>query len=294
MNETQVEAVRRMQQYIEEHLKEPITLARLSEVAGYSQWHSAKIFKELTDKSPFEYIRLLRLSEAARVIRDGEVKVLDVALDFVFDSHEGFTRAFSKTFGISPKKYMKQTPPIGLFTAYPVVASYKAFQEGARDMSKETAVVFSQVIEKPARKMILKRGVEAKEYFAYCEEVGCDVWGTLCSVKEALGEPMGIWLSGALRPAGTSEYIQGVEVPLDYSKEIPEGYEIVELPQTRFMVFQGEPYDDEVFEAEIFALRKAVEKYNPVTYGFKWKEHGMKFQLEPKGYRGYIEGREID
>ena len=103
-----VEAVRRMQKYIEEHLKDPISLKNLAEAAGYSPWHCAKIFRELTGKTPFEYIRFLRLSKAALLMRDEQVKVLDVALDFVFDSHEGFTRAFSKNFGISPKKYMQQ------------------------------------------------------------------------------------------------------------------------------------------------------------------------------------------
>lgn len=294
MKDAHVEAVRQMQQYIEEHLKEPVTMVQLARASGYSPWHSARIFKELTGKAPFDYIRRLRLSEAARVLRDDDVKVLDVALDFVFDSHEGFTRAFSKAFGISPKKYMQQKPPIGLFTAYPVVASYKTYQEGAGDMDKETAFVFSQVVEKPARKMILLRGIEATEYFAYCEEVGCEVWGTLCSVKEALGEPMGLWLSQGLKPEGTSTYVQGVEVPWNYEGTVPEGYDLIDLPPTRMMVFQGEPYDDEIFMEAIGSLKKAIKKFDPAIYGFKWKEDGLKFQLEPQGYRGYIEGREIE
>ena len=38
------------------------------------------------------------------------------------------------------------------------------------------ASVFVQVIEKPERKAIIKRGRTAKEYWSYCQEVGCDVW----------------------------------------------------------------------------------------------------------------------
>jgi len=290
---THIEAVRRMQHYIESHLREPITLIALAREAGYSPWYSAKIFKELTDKSPFDYIRKLRLSEAAKIMRDEQVKVLDVALDFVFDSHEGFTRAFSKNFGINPKKYMQQTPPIGLFVAYPVVASYKSYLEGDVTVEKETSMVFSQVIEKPARKLILKRGIRATEYFAYCEEIGCDVWGILSSVKEALGEPLGLWLPKALRIEGTSEYVQGVEVPADYNGVVPEGFDLIDLPVTRMMVFQGEPFEDELFGEAIGILRKAIDRYDPKLYGFNWKEEGIKFQMEPWGYRGYIEGREL-
>lgn len=56
-------AVTRMQTFIERHLDEEITLHALAQQAGYSPWHCAKMFKEYTDKSPFEYIRKLRLSK---------------------------------------------------------------------------------------------------------------------------------------------------------------------------------------------------------------------------------------
>lgn len=81
--------------------------------------------------------------------------------------------------------------------------------------------IFVQVIERPARKALIRRARTAREYFAYCEEVGCDVWGVLSSVKEALYEPVGLWLPPKLRPANTSEYVQGVELPLNWSGVIP-------------------------------------------------------------------------
>lgn len=277
MKDDQVKAVRMMQQYIAVHLKEPISLLDLAREAGYSPWYCARIFKALTGKTPFEYIRLSRLTEAALLIRDKDSRILDVALDFVFDSQEGFTRAFSRTFGITPKRYMSEKPPISLFVAYPAVESYKAYLEGEIAVDKETSTIFTQVVEKPRRKMILKRGSAADEYFTYCEEVGCEVWGTLTSIKEALGEPMGLWLPETMRPEGTSTYVQGVEVPVDYAGIVPDGYDLVDLPAAKIMVFQGEPYDDEIFGEAIAALCKAIEKYDPTIYGFKWKEDGIRF-----------------
>ena len=50
--------------------------------------------------------------------------------------------------------------------------------------------VFIQAIDKPERKVIIKRGVKAEDYLPYCEEVGCDVWGPLTSVKSLCGEPV--------------------------------------------------------------------------------------------------------
>ena len=53
---------------------------------------------------------------------------------------------------------------------------------------------FVQVMNFPKRKFILKRGIEAKNYFEYVSEVGCEVWGLLCSIIEAINEPIGVWL----------------------------------------------------------------------------------------------------
>ena len=291
-----INAVQRMQDYIEEHITEPITLNQLAKAAGYSPWHSARIFKELTEKTPFDYIRAFRLSKAAMVLRDEKTKVIDVAFDFVFDSHEGFTRAFSKQFGICPKNYCKKSPPIQLFIPYSTHDFYLTQQKGEIIMAKNESIntVFVQVIERPARKVILKRGINATEYFAYCEEVGCDIWGMLTSVKEALYEPIGMWLPKSLIKDGTSKYVQGVEVPLDYNNDIPNGYELIELPPCKMMVFQGPQFDDEQFENAIQDLWSLIEKYDPKIYGFDWDDEAApRFQLMPMGYRGYIEARSV-
>lgn len=290
-----VMAVQRMQEYIDENILRKITLRELAVAAGYSPWHAARLFKETIGKSPFEYIRALRLSKAALVLRDNDERVLDVALDFVFDSHEGFTRAFSKEFGIPPGKYSQNTPPIQLFMPQKVFDTYRSLHKGGKEMSENsTKSVFVQVIERPARKVLLKRGEKAKDYFAYCEEVGCEVWSVLTSVKEALYEPIGMWLPKHLIKEGTSQYVQGVEVPLDYANEVPNGFELIELPPCKLMVFQGEPYNDDDFMSEIGEVWKHIEKFNPSIYGYEWaSEDAPRFQLVPMGYRGYIEARPV-
>lgn len=291
-----INAVQRMQDYINEHISDPITLHMLASAAGYSPWHSCRIFKELTGKTPFSYIRELRLSRAAVKLRDDNVKIIDVALDFVFDSHEGFTRAFSKQFGMTPQYYCKHFPPLRLFMPSRIRDYYLMLQKGVDNMSKgnNANTIFVQVIERPARKLILKRGIKATHYFEYCEEVGCDVWGVLSSIKEAIYEPIGMWLPENLRKPGTSVYAQGVEVPEDYSGEVPEGFDLIDLPPCKMMVFQGQPYDDEKFDEAIGDVWEAMKNYNPEVYGFEWAdEDGPRFQLAPMGYRGYIEARPV-
>jgi AraC-like DNA-binding protein len=291
-----IEAVQRMQSFIESNLHRPITLHMLADAAGYSPWHAARIFKALTGKSPFEYIRSVRLSRAAVRLREEEVKVVDVAFDFVFDSHEGFTRAFSKQFGVTPQRYSQTKPAIKLFIPENIRERYLAVQKGEHKMSEtqKADTIFVQVVDRPARKLILKRGIKAEDYYAYCEEVGCEVWDVLVGIKQALYEPIGMWLPDGLRKPGTSFYAQGVEVPLDYAAQVPDGFELIDLPACKMMIFQGMPYDDAHFEEAIGSLWDTIKNYKPEIYGFKWAdEEGPRFQIEPQGYRGYIEGRPV-
>jgi len=291
-----VAAVGRAQTFIEAHLTEKIAMKQLADAAGYSVWHTARMFKELTGKSPFEYIRSRRLAGAALRLRDGGERVLDVALDFTFDSNEGFTRAFTREFGVSPGAYARKAPPISLFMPENVVTLYRAMNEGsvnAMEMEK-TRTIFAQVMERPPRRLLLRRGVKATHYFEYCEEVGCDIWGVLTSVKEALYEPVGLWLPKHMILPGTSLYVQGVEVPADYTKEAPEGFEIVDLPAATYMVFQGEPYEDCFFQDAISELWRHLDSFDPTLYGYRWDpEAAPRFQLAPMGYRGYIEARPV-
>lgn len=290
----QINAVQKMQNYIEAHLEEPITLHALAEAADYSPWHCARIFKELTGKTPFEYIRMYRLSKAAMELRDNDLKVVEVAMDFMFDSHEGFTRAFRKQFGMSPNEYKKNTPPISLFHPWPIREYYywlKGMQEEAEPLSSE---LFVQVRNFPKRKLLLKRGTRGDDYFTYCEEVGCDVWGLLSSIKEALYEPIGLWLPDSLRPPGTSRYAQGVEVPDHYNGEIPDGFDLIDLPPCKMMIFQSAPYDDIRFQEVITRVMEAINQYDPTQLGYEWDDGAApRFQLDPQGWRGYIEARPV-
>jgi len=291
-----INAVQRMQAFIDANINRPITLHMLANTAGYSPWHAAKLFKELTGKSPFEYIRTLRLSRAAVRLRDEDVKIVDVAFDFVFDSHEGFTRAFSKQFGLTPQKFSKDKPKVNLFIPNLIHENILTSLKGEYEMKENQKAnsIFVQVVDRPARKLILKRGIKAEDYYAYCEEVGCEIWEVLSGIKRALYEPMGMWLPENMRKPGTSVYAQGVEVPADYTDPLPEGLEMLELPPCKMMIFQGQPYDDAEFEQAIGSFWEVIKSYNPEIYGFKWAEaDGPRFQLEPQGYRGYIEGRPV-
>lgn len=286
----QILAVQRMQDYIEENLDEHVSMAELSCAAGFSPWYSYRLFQRFTGLTPPCYIRRLRLARAAMKLKGGSTKVIDAAFDLGFETADGFTRAFYREFGMLPSEYARNPVPIALFVPYG--AKFRELRKEFVGM-KETSNVFIQVVHKPERKVLVKRGVSATEYFAYCEEVGCDVWGVLMSMDSLCGEPVSMWLPERFRKPNTSVYVQGVEVPYDYCGSIPEGFDAIVLPEADYLMFQGEPFAEEDYCDAISSLQHAIDGYDPSVIGCRWDDSNPRIQLEPRGERGYIELRAV-
>ena len=280
----QEHAVRLMQDYIKTHINEDISIDAMAREISYSASYARRIFIQHLGMTPAVYIRRLKLSKSALRLRDENCQILNVAMEMGFGSVDGYQRAFRREFGCNPKEYSKSPIPIWLFTPYLLEN-----KERKATIMKETRNIFIQVIEKPARKVIIKRGIKATEYWTYCQEVGCDVWGLLTSIKSISGEPVCLWLPKHLRKPIENEYVQGVEVEPDYSGIIPEGFEMIELPASTYLLFRGEPFEEDDYEDAIGEIWNAEKKYNPEFIGYEWDESNPRIQLEPIGERGYIE-----
>ncbi|MPM92757.1 hypothetical protein SDC9_139893 [bioreactor metagenome] len=267
-------AVGKMQKFIDCHIEGEITLEDLSASCGYSKYYALRIFKELTGKTPFEVIRALRLTKAAALLRDSDCKVVDVALDNRYDSHDGFTKAFLRQFEITPQKYSKYTPAINYFIHYPIEAYY-ILKDGRESMPEEkvSRTVTVSVVERPARKLIFLR-TSSSDYFAACEEVGCDWEGYYNSIPEKYDTAAGGRLPKSLVKPGTNGTAFFVEVPIDYDKPILEGYEIAEIPACTYLYFNGMPFDDQNdFCEAIGILNEAIGAYPFEKFGWKQSEN---------------------
>lgn len=157
-----------------------------------------------------------------------------------------------------------------------------------------SSAVFVRLADTPARLLLLVRAKTASDYWAYCEEVGCDVWETLSSLPGALDEPKGFWLPNHMRTPGTSRYVMGVELPLDWSGVVFEGAEIIELPASQCLVFQGQPYEEARMVEAIGYLRAWMAAFDPAPLGLTWAEDEMpSWQMAPVAERGVIEGKPV-
>lgn len=146
-----------------------------------------------------------------------------------------------------------------------------------------------QIIHKPRRKALIKRGIRAEDYFSYCEEVGCDIWEKLCAMESLDGEPVCFWLPDALIAPGTSRYVQGVEVPADYAGAVPEGFDVLLLPEAEYLRFHGQPFTEETFMDAIGVVWEYMAHFDPTGLGYAWDEESPRIQLEPRCERGYVE-----
>ena len=275
-----ITAVHRMQAYIAAHLDSEITLEALGAAAGYSKYYAARVFGALTGRAPFAYIRALRLTRAAQALRDGgggpvsTSPVIDTALDSGFGSHDGFTRAFAREFGLNPQEYARNTPAVRYFVPYPVAYAH-IFDEEAEPMHEEkvSKIVTVTAVERPARKLILQRARSAKDggYWAFCEEMGCDSEGLLNSIPEKFDTWALLTLPPGLVKPGTSNTAAGVEVPADYAKPIPEGCGVIDLPPCAMLYFRGMPYaNEDDFCLAIGIVEEAAQAYDPAPFGWRY------------------------
>lgn len=88
--------------YMEEHLTEELDIDDISARAHVSSFYFQKIFHVLCDFTVGEYIRNRRLTLAGQELAASELKVVDAAVKYGYDSPDSFTRAFTKFHGITP------------------------------------------------------------------------------------------------------------------------------------------------------------------------------------------------
>lgn len=267
-------AVQRMQNYIRAHVNECIRIEDIVKESGYSKRHAMRIFGELFGRTPLEYVRAIRLTESAKVLLKKSENVLDIALDFGYDTHEEFTRAFSNEFGITPKKYQQEKPPVKYFVQYPISHYYSYLNNKENDNMKQenlTKICTVTIIKRPKRKLMLMRAKKAIEYWSFCEEKGCDWEGLFNSIDCKMDTAAIMKLPENLVVEGTTFCAAGIEIPHDYSGKVIDDCKIIDLEECDMMFFQSQPFEnDSDFGVAIDEVNKAIKTYNPKQYGYEF------------------------
>lgn len=93
--------------FIEEHLNEDIKVEEIAAFTGYSYFHFHRIFEALVGESVGNYLRTRRMNLAANALIYTNKRILDIAMEYRFESQEAFTRAFKKCYHLTPAVYRK-------------------------------------------------------------------------------------------------------------------------------------------------------------------------------------------
>jgi len=102
-----LQGVQRAIDYIEENLETPPDYAMMAQIACCSEYNFMRVFSVLSSYTLAEYIRSRRLTLAAQALVMSDIKVIDLALKYGYDTPESFNRAFVKFHGATPSEVRK-------------------------------------------------------------------------------------------------------------------------------------------------------------------------------------------
>ena len=91
--------------YINQHYTEDIPLEKAAEIAGFSKYHFARVFKEFSGQTFFDYLCLQRIKSAERLLLVPDKAITDIAYQAGFGSICAFNRAFKKKNHCTPSEY---------------------------------------------------------------------------------------------------------------------------------------------------------------------------------------------
>jgi transcriptional regulator GlxA family with amidase domain len=92
-------------EHLDQHFTEPLRVADLARLAGLSEGQFHRSFKALTDTSPFEYVKRLRLRLAASLLRSTELTVAEIGTQAGWPDPFHFSKMFKSAYAQSPSSY---------------------------------------------------------------------------------------------------------------------------------------------------------------------------------------------
>ena len=219
--------------YVEEHLKERLDYEEIAKQADCSSYYFQKIFGILCDMSLGEYIRNRRLSLAGSELVGTDKKVIDIALEYGYESPESFTRAFVKFHGVTPTQARTGEAGLKIFSRIHVEITMK----GGNLMENY------KIVEKEAFKVLEKVETHSISREANKNTIP-DFWGrahkdgtveTLIKQTDDRTFIYGICYGNTLEDSQTFEY--AIAAKYTQGAEIPEGFRVNEIPARTWLVF---------------------------------------------------------
>lgn len=215
-------AIQNAVEYIEEHITDDITAEEVAEHVFMSPFYFQKGFAMLCGFTLNEYIRNRKLALAGGELAAADVKVIDVALKYGYDSPDSFTKAFTRFHGISPSAVRRGDALIKTFAPLKIQISLKG------------GYMMNYKIEK--KKSFTVTGSAATFLHETCKQEIPKFW------QEHFASGKGKYVTGCfgvnIDPEMGGEKFEYLIADLyDPNKEIPEGFVTRTIPEFTWAVF---------------------------------------------------------
>jgi AraC-like DNA-binding protein len=107
--EMYIRLINKTEDYIEQNLKKPISLADLAKNANLSDYHFHRIFKKHSSETVNKFITRFKLERIAIFLFvNSTISITDIAMDYGYNDASAFSKTFKRHFGLSPINYRKQ------------------------------------------------------------------------------------------------------------------------------------------------------------------------------------------
>jgi AraC family transcriptional regulator len=97
--------LRKVEDYVREHLAEEISVARLAELVNLSPFHFSRVFKQATGMTPLQFVTRGRITYAQQLIRETSRSLIDIALGVGYSNPSHFAKVFRKVAGVTPTEF---------------------------------------------------------------------------------------------------------------------------------------------------------------------------------------------
>ncbi|PTO82788.1 AraC family transcriptional regulator [Vibrio splendidus] len=131
MNTPAFSRISRVLTYIHSNLSSSLSLEDIATQSCWSRWQLQRVFQAEIGLTVANYVRELKLSQAAEHLLDGKDRVIDIALGLGFNSEISFSRSFKQMFGSSPSQYRKAGKRVGLRKPIQVSETASTSEKGA-------------------------------------------------------------------------------------------------------------------------------------------------------------------
>lgn len=152
-------------EFIKENIGGKISLQEVSTLAGFSQYHFHRIFSAFTGETIGNFIRRIKLEDAAHRLKHNESNILEIGYKAGYETPAAFTRAFKQYFGTTPSGY-KQGGNI-------------------KPSRQKTLEDYSYLKEIIMKNFIGIKNLEDMKVISVCKtgkysESACEAWSILC------------------------------------------------------------------------------------------------------------------